>query len=57
MIEPKETLTIQLSSNETHMRLKFASFPQTSPRLFCQILIDYDLRHHHPKQPAPQTSL
>ena len=37
-IEPKETLTGQLSSNETHMRLKFASFPQISPRLFCQLV-------------------
>ena len=37
-IEPKETLTGQLSSNETRMRLKFASFPQISPRLFCQLV-------------------
>ena len=44
-IEPKETLTGQLSSNETHMRLKFASFPQISPRLFCQLVkVDIDLR-------------
>ena len=37
-IEPKETLTGQLSSNETHMRPKFAFFPQNSSRLFCQLV-------------------